>query len=1542
MYRRFRKTAAAVMAAVLMLQGGSFAAAAAEPQQVTETQTQPAAEPQTQEQTQPATEAQTQEQTQPATEPQTQPATQPATEAQTQSETQPATEAQTQSETQTQTSQTQSETQEQTASSSGQTEENTEENTEKKNKKNKKQKETEPSERKNDGTKMSSSKLASGLGNALRYLFAANTVNGPETLLESQEFASGETGASIISSLKSFSVELANARSASDVEIINVYADENGKLDEKQLKDKFENGVIDVTKKYCVINVIAASPGQALSFSGYDMVLSGTPVVYDDEADTGDVLYNFAALDGEDFVGYTGTLTLTGQPGLQGTYLAPEADVQVQSDLAGAVYADTVTVADQVTDLLNIAFLVQRTAAEEPENTTEEQTEDGTEAQSEDGTEAQTEDGTEDQSENVTESQTEDGTEAQTEDATEPQTEDGTEVQTEDVTKEQTEAVTEDATETQTEDGTEEQTEAVTEAQTEDMTKVQSESGTEAQTESQSPGESESGGAADEDGSDGQLYEEQITDTADAVLDMAAYLSGGVSVYYSAETTEVNFRLSFENSSSAASSGKIAVRTAVDILNQDGTLRTAKDTLVVPATDAASAPASVSLQKGAVYYLELSEIPDGYSAVPRIYVMAGTDGTVTFSPENIVQLTDGTATITLSENSNQQNGTAVLSVMRGDGKGASSGTAVTDAAFVVKNSAGEIVKDTDGNPYYIHYTGSQVVLSGLAAGSYTLSQLRTDAGYKIAGDINFEIKSDAQTIIESATNLETILNEPVASDEASVSVLAQARFNDVVLTADEGVRQEYYLAVFADREGKTRTSGVASAVFTPGQQQSSQVTFSGYESQSGGTYYIIAVDEFGQALKTDDQSGLKFAPLLISGAGVSVPAVFPFDFGNKESDFPTGSFYYMAPVRMTKRVLNGDGSDRATTETFYAKLFSDAAMTQPAADFTFAMGGGSSVSAKAQVKMTSARAVFYPAETNQDGTVTDASAADFPYVITCPASVEIVCQKDASSEAAAATEITIVNQVNADASVVSVRLTDEKGALFADKSIQWVIKGTDGKIVSVNNKTVFQKSEMLLKGLTPGQTYLLSEVSAPSGYAPAADVEFTVAEGVMTSVAMAHETAKTTNHSISVQKQVYVGSHQVYAQDASDGRYAKAGRYTFYAALFSDPARTKKVSNVQKITVSGFGGTTAFQNLKGNTTYYLAETNQYGEPLASTDSCTIQYSGGGEVKTSSGAQNAVITNVYSKLQSGYRYTALLTLKKQVTDAAGTAVNVNESFYIGIFRKSDYSDKPTIVRLDLKNASSAGAKRRILLSGNSDITYYIAEVDAQGKRLAGSADFPYDSSVDSPQVKLTKSDSKTVTVTNRQKAAEDSKVTLYLTKRVYSGAQQIAVNDTFYAGLFKDEKFTQLYTNPIPLTLENKSELTLKLSLNLGSASGAKIYVAETDEKGNVIKDEESFGYEIRLINSTAEFTKDRKEVQTVLMNSVYGTSTQDDWDQIFASDGNDFGDYGSITGNGEASASTSSPQTGDDTPIMWYIGLMAASFVLLAAGYRRRRLHSKE
>ena len=453
-------------------------------------------------------------------------------------------------------------------------------------------------------------------------------------------------------------------------------------------------------------------------------------------------------------------------------------------------------------------------------------------------------------------------------------------------------------------------------------------------------------------------------------------------------------------------------------------------------------------------------------------------------------------------------------------------------------------------------------------------------------------------------------------------------------------------------------------------------------------------------------------------------------------------------------------------------------------------------------------------------------------------------------------------------------------------------------------------------------------------------MEFTVKAADTTTVTLKHKTTPSSSgHSIKAEQHVYAGSHQVYA-------HKKA---TLYVALFSDESLTRKVSDVQVITMSGLTGKTEFKHLKSGEVYYVARTDQYGIPLTKK-SFTTQYSDGGRVEITEKTHTVTIRDTYKSLPSGYRYTALLTLAKRVEDASGQPMNVNGTFYAGIFRKADFSDTPTIVPLTLKNTSSASAKRRILLSGNKDVTYYIAEVDKNGNLLTTSDQFQYDISIDAQKVQLTKSDNKTVTITNKQVSQDDSKVTLYLTKRVYEGTQQKAVNETFYAGLFKDSSFTKLYTKPIPLQLKDKSEVTLKLSLNLGKSKDATIYVAEVDKDGNVITapKQQEFGYEVKMINSTASFTKDRREVQTVLLNSVYGTVAPEDWDDIFDQNGNDFGGFGgggfggsgAISGNGEASSSTAAVSTGDGTPIGFFLVLLAASAVLLGAGaiyFKKRR-----
>ena len=202
-------------------------------------------------------------------------------------------------------------------------------------------------------------------------------------------------------------------------------------------------------------------------------------------------------------------------------------------------------------------------------------------------------------------------------------------------------------------------------------------------------------------------------------------------------------------------------------------------------------------------------------------------------------------------------------------------------------------------------------------------------------------------------------------------------------------------------------------------------------------------------------------------------------------------------------------------------------------------------------------------------------------------------------------------------------------------------------------------------------------------------------------------------------------------------------------------------------------------------------------------------------------------------------------------------------------------------------------------------------------------------IDQPQLTVKKGEDASVTITNKTKI---SKVTLYLTKKVYKGTSQYAVNETFYAGLFKDPEFTQLYANPIPMQLNGKSELTLKLTLNLGSASEAKIYVAEVDKNGKLVKSSKEFGYDIRVVNATASFSQDRTEVQSILLNAVYGSVNDDDWRSIENKDDNNIGDEPGGSGyssNGSGGGTNGDVSTGDETPILPNVAVLVASVVVI-------------
>ena len=1499
MKSRFKKLAASVLTAAMLLQQCGVTTLAEEAQTQAETQIQTQAETPAPETQAPQTETSAPETQAPQTETSAPETQAPQTETSAPETQAPQTET---SAPETQTPQTE-------------TEKATEKATEKK-----KEKETEASDRVNDGKKIEESTITSGLGSVRTKLFAADSVILPDTLKEqvgAEWILDGTDGKAAVDGLSGLSKTLANGQSTSKVEVINLYADKDGKLDTKQLEKLFKDKVIDVTDQYFVVNIIAAKKDQTLSFSGYAMKNKGQNVSYTKATQAGDILYNFATLEKGKYQAFEGTVNLSSGSGLQGTFLAPKAAVTVGSDLSGAVYAKKVTVADGVQKLLRVAYIKGAKDEVETEAVTEAatETESDTEAQTEQVTEVQTTGETEARTEQVTETQSEQVTEAQSEQVTEAQTEQVTEVQTVGVTEAQTEQITE----AQTAGATEAQSEGLT-IETEVVTEVpeQSETATEAEREPAETSEEES--------------------TVDLDAGIALTSLGRELMWYSQTGVELSVKFADAEAAAAVLSGGEAELHAADtILKPDGSVAYAADEKVGDTlTNLGSEEKTLTLNYGGSYYLEIKKAPgvDGsaetYLTPARIYFEVDKQGVVQMAVgQNLTDWSNGVLTVKAEKQTQAQ-----VNVVLADADGnalVNAGTSI----FVLKDEKGAVIYNSNTKTseatseanesteakyplYYISGTGSQLKLSGIPTGSYYLSEVKAPDGYELADDQKF-------ILTDGGAEQTLTMKHKEKEGTAKVNVAVQATFTKTLLTAENDIVD--YVALYSDSKLSQRVTEPKAVTFKAGDTTSSVAEFSALTD--GKTYYIGLTDAFGEKAGTDYQLSDN---VVAAKAAEDEQAVLDIGY----TTYPDGDYSYQADISVTVQVKDVQGAAYAASDTFYAMLYQDADGTQKvlSTPLTFAMSGTAALTQSTQVKMTKASETFYLAQTDANGTEITNADPNFLYGITYPdltnQALTVVCGQKAAA--------TIQNQLGN--SIVMLRLLDAA----SDKQLpgaKMVIKDAKtGK--AVYSFTTGNEVETLTNKLVAG-SYVLTELTAPGGYSNTKDVAFEVKDGQTTDVVMRNASYGKSAHKLTVSMQVYVGAAQVYAKDTTSGTYAKEKRYTYYAALFADKNRTQKVSDVKEITVSGLNGSASFSNLEKGT-YYLAETDEYGNVLSASDihgtECKIEYSDGGKISVSASSAQAVIKNVYSSLPKGYRHTATLTITKKLQTASGEAQTDTKTFYAGIYRKKDFSDTPTVVALNLKNASEASAKRRILLSSSNEVNYYIAEVDKSGKRITDEASFGYTIQVDQPEVTLKGGEEKHVTITNKTRV---SKVTLYLTKKVYEGTSKKAVNETFYAGLFKDPEFTQLYAKPIALQLKNKSEITLKLSLNLGAAAGAKIYVAEVDENGKVVQAGAKFGYDIRVVNATAEFTQEQTEVQSILLNSVYSSSSEDNWNKIISRDGNNIGGggIGSGSNGGGGASANGSVQTGDETPILPYVGGLAAAAlviaVLLVAGRRKRQ-----
>lgn len=292
-------------------------------------------------------------------------------------------------------------------------------------------------------------------------------------------------------------------------------------------------------------------------------------------------------------------------------------------------------------------------------------------------------------------------------------------------------------------------------------------------------------------------------------------------------------------------------------------------------------------------------------------------------------------------------------------------------------------------------------------------------------------------------------------------------------------------------------------------------------------------------------------------------------------------------------------------------------------------------------------------------------------------------------------------------------LKDSKGKTIED----WV---TDGTPKEFNGK------------LTAGESYTLTEIYAPEGYDITDTVTFTVNEdGTVQKVVMKDELSHGSG-SVKVQKLVKI-----------DNKYT-AVTYTFYTALFADEALTQRVSSVVPLEVkAAYSATASFDKLDYGT-YYVAETDELGNPIKKDGVVTSNeiVNGKAVLTPQQAIANTVIIN-HVDLPSGYYMDGKVAVNKKVL-VNGKAGHVDDTFYFALFldeARTMMADAG-VQSVTLKDASEGTVVFENIPYGK----YYLSETDEKGVPVDSS--YAYDVQISSEEVNLTEGASEaTVTVTN---------------------------------------------------------------------------------------------------------------------------------------------------------------------------------------------------
>lgn len=161
--------------------------------------------------------------------------------------------------------------------------------------------------------------------------------------------------------------------------------------------------------------------------------------------------------------------------------------------------------------------------------------------------------------------------------------------------------------------------------------------------------------------------------------------------------------------------------------------------------------------------------------------------------------------------------------------------------------------------------------------------------------------------------------------------------------------------------------------------------------------------------------------------------------------------------------------------------------------------------------------------------------------------------------------------------------------------------------------------------------------------------------------------------------------------------------------------------------------------MEPNKTYYVGECTKDGvrylSGVVAGTKYVAQFTDGNSVtvETPNGSKAVYFDNRFMKFSDGFYKEGVLSITKLFKDSTGKAKNSDETFYAGIFDdeeciKLSENVAQNIIPLNLNGSSSMTAQIKVSIAQGTSKTFYVTEVDKDGKPI-NEETFKYDVSLE---------------------------------------------------------------------------------------------------------------------------------------------------------------------------------------------------------------------